>query len=56
MGFPAMGARTLPGNLDEENLAGMTPRILRGTRDHTIKRVMLFLVEKGWQADAAVLP
>src|SRR6516165_10465318 len=35
----AIWANTLPGNLVEENLAGMTPRILRGTRDHTIKSI-----------------
>src|SRR4051794_32031325 len=36
MVLPAICAKTLPGKRVEENLAGMTPRILRGTGDHTI--------------------
>src|SRR5438552_1806565 len=36
----AMWARTLPGKRLDENLAGMTPRILRGTGDHTINPML----------------
>ena len=37
MDFEEMGARTLPGKREEPNRAGITPKILRGTEDHTIK-------------------
>jgi hypothetical protein len=32
-----MGTRTFPGNRVEAYRAGITARILRGTKDHTIK-------------------
>src|ERR1019366_9936694 len=39
MVLPAIGASTLPGKRVDANLAGMTPRILRGTEDLTINRL-----------------
>src|ERR1700730_8210003 len=36
MGFPARGARAFPGKREEANRAGITPRILVGTIDHSI--------------------
>src|SRR6266545_1192300 len=38
MDFPAMMARALPGKREEAYRAGITPRILRGTGDHTMER------------------
>jgi len=35
--FEEIRDSTLPGKRAEENRAGITPKILRGTRDHTIK-------------------
>jgi hypothetical protein len=37
---------TLPGKREEENRAGITPKILRGTRDHTIKTAMINLEKR----------
>src|SRR5271154_4961240 len=34
MGFPAMRVRDFPGNREEANRAGITPRNLFGTIDH----------------------
>lgn len=45
-----MGARTFPGKRVEANRAGITPKILRGTRDHTIKEPVIDLGKKGWPA------
>jgi VWFA-related protein len=50
MGLEAMGARTLPGKREEEKRAGITPRILRGTNDLTIKQRVIDSKKKGWQA------
>jgi predicted RNase H-like HicB family nuclease len=36
MGFPARGASAFPGKREEANRAGITPRILVGTIDHSI--------------------
>ena len=35
MGFPAREASALPGNREEANRAGITPRVLLGTIDHS---------------------
>jgi hypothetical protein len=47
MGLEAIGARTLPGKREEEKRAGITPRILRGTGDHTTKPHVINSVKKG---------
>src|SRR5580658_1777921 len=44
MGFPAMMARDLPGKREEANRAGITPRILVGTIDHSIAGVTVRLL------------
>jgi hypothetical protein len=36
MGFPARVASAFPGKREEANRAGITPRILVGTIDHSI--------------------
>jgi hypothetical protein len=39
MGFPAMRARAFPGKREEANRAGITPKVLVGTIDHSIVEV-----------------
>src|SRR5215475_4632190 len=45
--FEEICARTFPGNRDEPNRAGITPRILRGTGDLTTKLRVLDSKQKG---------
>jgi hypothetical protein len=43
MGFPAILARAFPGNRLEANRAGMTPSILVGTFDFSMKASVAIL-------------
>src|SRR6266700_1864631 len=56
MNFEEIGAKTLPGKREDAYRAGITPKILRGTRDHITNlgsrshMPMLDSGKKGWQA------
>src|ERR1051325_9502282 len=56
IGLDAMGARTLPGKREEAKRAGITPRILRGTKNHTITRMIDLVKERLASRYVAVLP